>query len=68
MNTLKVSLDTNYGTHTQDIAETETTFEITRSFSLYKGTYDFANYADIKSFLDQCVKHSLQGISLKSKT
>jgi len=62
------SIDTPYGTFVLETTETETAYEIKRSFTLYKGRYDNSQYEKIKTFLDQSIKISLQGITLKSKT
>ena len=62
------TIDTPYGIFELETTETETAYEIKRSFTLYKGRYDNSQYDEIKSFLDQSIKISLQGITLKSKT
>ena len=62
------TIDTPYGIFELETTETETAYEIKRSFTLYKGRYDNSQYDEIKTFLDQSIKISLQGITLKSKT
>ena len=62
------SVESPYGIFGIETTETETAYEIKRSFTLYKGRYDNSQYDEIKTFLDQSIKISLQGITLKSKT
>ncbi len=44
-----------------------TTIEIEKTFSLNKGNYDKSTYAEIKSFLDQCIKQDSTPVTFKIK-